>query len=52
MIIDNQFLNALEIGMPPTSGIGIGMDRLTMLFTNKKSIQDVIFFPQMKPENK
>ncbi len=52
MIIDNQFLNALEIGMPPTSGIGIGMDRLTMLFTNKKSIQDVIFFPQMKPEKK
>ena len=50
MIIDNQFLTALEYGMPPTSGIGIGMDRLTMLITNKKSIQDVLFFPQMKPE--
>ncbi len=52
MIIDNQFLTALEYGMPPTSGIGIGMDRLTMLLTNKTSIQDVLFFPQMKPENK
>ena len=52
MIIDNQFLNALEYGMPPTSGIGIGMDRLTMLLTNKTSIQDVLFFPQMKPEKK
>ncbi len=48
MLIDNQFLTALEYGMPPTSGIGIGMDRLTMLFTNKTSIQDVLFFPQMK----
>ncbi len=52
MIIDNQFLTALEYGMPPTSGIGIGMDRLTMLLTNKSSIQDVLFFPQMKPEKK
>ena len=52
MLIDNQFLTALEYGMPPTSGIGIGMDRLTMLLTNKKTIQDVLFFPQMKPENK
>tara|TARA_Y100000994_G_scaffold232538_1_gene219835 strand:- start:48718 stop:50226 length:1509 start_codon:yes stop_codon:yes gene_type:complete len=50
MIIDNQFLKALEYGMPPTSGIGIGMDRLTMLLTNNNSIQDVLFFPQMKPE--
>jgi len=52
MIIDNQFLTALEYGMPPTSGIGIGMHRLTMLLTNKTSIQDVLFFPQMKPEKK
>ena len=52
MLIDNQFLTALEYGMPPTSGIGIGMDRLTMLLTNKKTIQDVLFFPQMKPEKK
>jgi lysyl-tRNA synthetase class 2 len=52
MLIDNRFLNAIEYGMPPTSGIGIGMDRLTMLFTNKTSIQDVLFFPQMKPEKK
>ena len=50
MIIDNQFLTALEYGMPPTSGIGVGMDRLTMLLTNNTSIQDVLFFPQMKPE--
>tara|TARA_B100000530_G_C15929475_1_gene476265 strand:- start:1272 stop:2783 length:1512 start_codon:yes stop_codon:yes gene_type:complete len=50
MLIDNRFLSAMEYGMPPTSGIGIGMDRLTMLFTNKTSIQDVLFFPQMKPE--
>ena len=52
MLIDNGFLSAMEYGMPPTSGIGIGMDRLTMLFTNKTSIQDVLFFPQMKPEKK
>ncbi len=50
MIIDYQFLKALEYGMPPTSGIGIGMDRLTMILTNNYSIQDVLFFPQMKPE--
>ena len=52
MLIDNGFLSAMEYGMPPTSGIGIGMDRLTMLFTNKTSIQDVLFFPQMKPDKK
>ncbi len=52
MLIDGGFLRALEYGMPPTSGIGIGMDRLTMLLTNKQSIQDVLFFPQMKPEKK
>ena len=51
MFIDNDFIRALEYGMPPTSGIGIGIDRLVMLFTNNKSIQEVIFFPQMKPES-
>ena len=52
MFIDQDFLRALEYGMPPTSGIGIGIDRLTMFMTNNESIQEVLFFPQMKPEQK
>src|SRR6187399_752127 len=50
MFIDHDFLRALEYGMPPTSGIGIGIDRLTMLFTNNVNIQEVLFFPQIRPE--
>ena len=50
--IDFDFLRALEYGMPPTSGMGIGMDRLIMFLTNNQSIQEVLFFPQMRPEKK